>query len=100
MGSSVRTEARKQKIENAGPPARDNDEIIRPHISGKFRGWTGNTTFQLKKDQVWQRIDKESRFFPKTVSPGVGLFPSNWAGWKLTLVNEGLWVKVKRIHPL
>lgn len=92
-----KAEARRQKIADAGLAAREDDEIIRTRISGEFRGWTGHTTFRLENGQVWQQADKENRFFPKMVDPEVELAPSKWAGWKMTLVQEGLWVKVKRI---
>jgi hypothetical protein len=95
--AAAKSEARKQKIENAGLAARDDDEIILTRISGDFRGWSGHTTFRLENGQVWQQSDKESRFFPKMVDPEVELAPSKWAGWKMTIVKEGLWVKVKRI---
>lgn len=93
----AKAEVRKQKIENAGLAARDDDEIIRTRISGDFRGWTGNTTFHLENGQVWQQTDKENRFFPRMTGPEVELVPSKWAGWKMTIVKEGLWVKVKRV---
>ena len=96
--AAAKSEARQKKIENAGLAARDDDEIIRTRISGDFRGWTGNTTFRLENGQVWQQIDKENRFFPKMVDPEVELVPSKWSGWKMTILKEGLWVKVKRIH--
>lgn len=95
--AEVKAEVRKQKIENAGLAARDDDEIIRTRISGDFRGWTGHTTFPLENGQVWQQTDKENRFFPRMTGPEVELVPSKWAGWKMTIVQEGLWVKVKRV---
>ncbi|MBI2813262.1 MAG: hypothetical protein HYX71_03150 [Opitutae bacterium] len=95
--ADAKSEARRQKVENAGLAARDDDETIRTRISGDFRGWTGHTAFPLENGQVWQQTDKESRFFPKMVNPEVELVPSKWGGWKLTVVKEGLWVKVKRI---
>lgn len=93
----AKAEVRQQKIENAGLAARDDDEIIRTRISGDFRGWTGTTTFPLENGQVWQQTDKENRFFPKMTGPEVELVPSKWSGWKMTIVKEGLWVKVKRV---
>lgn len=96
--AEAKAEARQKKIENAGLAARDDDETIRTRISGDFRGWTGNTTFKLENGQVWEQIDKENRFFPKMVDPEVELVPSKWSGWKMTILKEGLWVKVKRIH--
>ena len=93
----AKAEARRKKIADAGLAAREDDETIRTRISGEFRGWTGHTTFQLENGQVWQQADKENRFFPKMVEPEVELAPSKWSGWKMTIVQEGLWVKVKRI---
>jgi hypothetical protein len=91
-------ESRQRKIANAGLAARDDDEAIRTRIVGDFRGWTGNTVFRLENGQSWQQADKENRFFPKQTNPEVELIPSAWAGWKLKIVSEGLWVKVKRLH--
>lgn len=94
----AKVEAHKQKVADAGLAARDSDETIRTRIVGDFRGWTGNTTFTLENDQVWQQTERDNRFFPKMVNPEVELIPSKWSGWKLQLVSEGLWIRVKRIH--
>ena len=94
----AKAEAKKQKIENAGLAARDDDETIRTRITGDFRGWTGNTVFKLENGQTWQQADKENRFFPKMVNPEVELVPSRMTGWKMYLVAEGLWIRVKRLH--
>lgn len=100
MGSSAKTEARKPKIENTGPAARDDDEIIRPHISGDFRGWTGNTTFQLKKGSGLAADRQRESLFPQDGQSRGRVVPVELGGLEADTVNEGLWVKVKRIHPL
>lgn len=89
---------RKQRVADAGLAARGDDETIRTRIAGDFRGWSGATTFTLENGQVWQQTDKENRFFPKQTSPAVDLIPSKLTGWKLQLVTEGLWIRVKRIR--
>lgn len=96
--AEVKAEVRQQKLANAGLAARDDDETIRTRIAGDFRGWTGSTTFQLENGQTWQQTDRESRFFPKMLNPEVELVPSKMAGWKMTLLAEGLWIRVKRIR--
>lgn len=96
--AEAKDEARKQKMENAGLAARDDDETIRTRITGDFRGWSGNTVFKLENGQTWQQVDRENRFFPKMVDPEVELVPSRMTGWKMTLVAEGLWIRVKRIR--
>ncbi len=95
----AKVEIRQQKLANAGLASRDDDEIIRARITGKFHGWDGNTVFNLDNGQIWQQADRgEQRYFPRSVNTEVELVPSKWAGWKMTLVSEGLWVRVKRIR--
>lgn len=95
--AEVQAEVRQQRLADAGLPVRANDEAIQTRILGDFRGWSGNTVFQLENGQTWQQTDRENRFFPKQVNPEVELIPSQWAGWKLCLVREGLWIRVKRL---
>jgi hypothetical protein len=80
------------------PREDDDTEVIRTRISGEFRGWTGRTRFTLVNDQVWQQDQTESRFFPLMVDPEVEIRPSRLGGWKMTLVKEGLWIRVKRVR--
>lgn len=96
--AQAKAENHRQRLANAGLAARDDDEVIRTRISGDFRGWKGNTVFQLENGQTWQQIDKESRFFSKMVNPEVELVPSRLTGWKMILVSEGLWIRVKRVR--
>lgn len=94
----AKEEARKKKIANAGLAARDDDEVIKTRILGRFRGWDGHTTFTLENGQVWQQSNPDMKFFPGLVDPEVELIPGGWAGWKLMVVSEGLWCKVKRVQ--
>lgn len=96
--AEVAAEQKKQKVANAGLAVRDDDESIRTRIAGDFRGWTGNTVFKLENGQVWQQTDKQDRFFPKMVNPDVELTPNKLFGWKLTLLAEGLSIRVKRVQ--
>lgn len=80
------------------PREDDETEVVRTRILGQFRGWTGHTTFKLANDQVWQQDQPENRFFPLMMDPEVEIRPSRFGGWKMTLLKEGLWIRVKRIH--
>ena len=71
---------------------------MRTRILGDFRGWTGRTTFTLANNQVWQQEGGDNCFFPKMVDPEVEIRPARLGGWKLTLLKEGLWIRVKRIR--
>ncbi len=98
--AEARAAALEQKKANLGLAPREDDEtaVIRTRISGDFRGWTGQTRFTLANDQVWQQDQSESRFFPLMVDPEVEIRPSRLGGWKMTLLKEGLWIRVKRVR--
>lgn len=98
--AEARAAALEQKKANLGLAPREDDEteVIRTRISGEFRGWTGRTRFTLANDQVWQQDQSESRFFPLMMDPEVEIRPSRLGGWKMTLLKEGLWIRVKRVR--
>lgn len=89
-----------KKKANLGLAPREDDEteVVRTRISGEFRGWSGRTQFKLANNQVWEQEKGENRFFPVMVDPEVEIRPSRLGGWKLTLVKEGLWIRVKRVR--
>lgn len=98
--AEARAAALEQKKANLGLAPREDDEtqVIRTRIKGDFRGWTGHTRFVLANDQVWQQDQSENRFFPLMVDPEVEIRPSRLGGWKMTLLKEGLWIRVKRVR--
>ena len=93
-------EVKEQKKITIGlaPREEDETEVVRTRILGDFRGWTGRTTFTLVNNQVWQQEGGDNCFFPKMVDPEVEIRPARLGGWKLTLLKEGLWIRVKRIR--
>jgi hypothetical protein len=98
--AEARAAAQEKKKATIGLAPREDDEteVIRAHISGDFRGWTGHTLFTLDNGQVWQQETPENRFFPKMVDPEIEIRPSRFGGWKMTLLKEGLWIRVKRVR--
>ena len=98
--AEARAAAQEKKKISIGLAPREDDEteVVRSRIAGDFSGWTGHTIFTLKNDQVWQQEQPENRFFPKRVDPEVEIRPSRFGGWKMTLLKEGLWIRVKRIR--
>ena len=98
--AEARAAALEQKKAAIGLAPREDDEteVIRTRISGDFRGWTGHTRFTLANDQVWQQDQVDNRFFPLMVDPEVEIRPSRLGGWKMTLLKEGLWIRVKRVR--
>ena len=97
--AEVREEAKAEKKKKLGfsdtPTA---DDVIRSRISGPFRGWGKGTLFRLENGQSWVVEDSDSRFFPKRDGAEVEIRPAAFGTWKLYLLPEGLWVRVKRVQ--
>lgn len=90
--------AKKKASLGLAPREDDETEVVRTQIVGEFRGWTGRTLFKLANDQVWVQDQSESRFFPLMIDPEIEIRPSRLGGWKMTLLKEGLWIRVKRVR--
>lgn len=89
-------EAKKVGFEAKAAPA----EGFRTRIVGPFRGWSKGTVFPLENGQSWA-VDGgsvEARHFTLRESPEVELKPAGFGSWKLYLLPEGLWVRVKRVQ--
>jgi hypothetical protein len=72
-------------------------ETIRSRIVGTFRAWGPNATFRLENGQVWvAERNTESRFFGARENAEVEIRPASLGTWKLFLIPDGLWVRVRR----
>ena len=93
------TAERKVQAEaRAGLPSADNEAVIRTRIVGKFNGWSGDTVFQLANGQTWvQANSSDSLWLPAMENPEVELRTSKIGGWKLFLVDQGFWLRVRRV---
>lgn len=93
--AKVAEEERRQLGLERPPPA---DTVIRTRIRGAFRGWGKGTVFRLENGQSWAVADNDSRAFPKRENPEVEIRPGGFGTWKLAVLPEGLWVRVKRVE--
>lgn len=74
-------------------------EAVRSRIVGTFRAWGPNTTFRLENGQVWVADrGSESRFFGARENVEVEIRPASFGTWKLFLLSDGLWIRVKRVQ--
>lgn len=69
-------------------------------LTGKFRGWEGNTTFYLENGQVWRQSNPRDRYYPKTATDvPVVVYKSKSGYFRLQILDDkGAWVTVKRIR--
>lgn len=96
--AQVREEARAEARARIGLTPPENEQIIRTRIKGTFKGWSRHQLFLLENGQRWKVVDNESRWFPTMTDPEVQIEPGILGSWKLRLVSEGLWVRVRRVE--
>ena len=81
----------------AGP--QEGKVAVRSRIAGPIKGWSGRTLFRLENGQTWVQADtSDSYWVPAQESPEVEVRPSGMGGWKLYLLSNELWVRVKRVN--
>lgn len=95
--AEVEKQVAKRKVERAGLE-KDEDEVVKSRIVGKFNGWSGRTLFRLENGQQWVQSDaSEKLWLPESAGPEVEIRASGFGGWKLSLPG-GRWVRVKRVN--
>jgi hypothetical protein len=74
----------------------DQDEIS-SRITGKFRGWSGNTVFRLENGQVW-RQSARGNFVVNLEDPEVTIRRGRFGGYLLKVEGYGSTVRVTRVE--
>lgn len=72
-------------------------DTIRTRITGEFRGWQKGAVLHLANGQTWVVDDNDARAFALRHDPEVEIRPAAFGTWKLYLLPEGLWVRVRRV---
>ncbi len=70
---------------------------ISTRIVGDFKGWKGNTVFELDNGQVWRQADK-SRFSAREENPEVEITKGFLGVYFLSIQGYGARCKVKRVR--
>jgi hypothetical protein len=95
----MKAEERRREVATAGLPVEDKEMVIHSRITGKFNGWSGATVFRLENGQTWVQSNKsDTMWLPTMESPTVEIRPSKLGGWKLYLLENGLWLRVRRVN--
>ncbi|MCM2274552.1 MAG: hypothetical protein NDI75_07180 [Candidatus Didemnitutus sp.] len=73
-------------------------DTIRTRIAGELRRWAPGTIIRMENGQGWQ-VEKGSdvRVFSPRQNPAVEIRPASFGSWKLFLMPDGAWVRVKRV---
>lgn len=85
-----------EKIESKEREKEDRVDSIQTSITGKFRGWSGRTTFNLNNGQTWRQIDKRS-FKVNLDSPAVTVEKGFFGAYYLSVEGYNSRCKVERV---
>ncbi|HVZ66368.1 MAG TPA: hypothetical protein VG936_17530 [Lacunisphaera sp.] len=96
----VEKEIKKQDEARLGLESPKNKgDVVSSRIAGTFKGWTGRTLFRLENGQTWVQVDGTDVYWvPARPGPDVEVQRSSIGGWKLVLVENGRWVRVRRVQ--
>jgi hypothetical protein len=76
-------------------PASNCDPAIGSHISGDFRGWIGETSFELDNGQVWRQAERGS-LYSYSYTPMVTIY-NTASGCRMKVEDEEDTIIVRRI---
>jgi len=72
---------------------------VRTRIAGQFKGWNGKTLFRLENGQVWVQADHSDTYWVSPQpGPEVEVRQAGFGGWKLFVLPNERWVRVKRVN--
>jgi hypothetical protein len=98
--AKIEAEIRQREAERVG---RDSDKLapttVSARLTGQFKGWNGRTLFRLDNGQVWVQADpSEIYWVPPQEGPPVEIRKAGVNGWKLFVLPNERWVRVKRVN--
>lgn len=71
---------------------------IKSRITGDFNGWDGDTIFRLQNGQIWQQRLASRYPYRGPENPEIRISKNFFGFYKMTLVESGKSVGVKRLR--
>jgi hypothetical protein len=78
------------------PTRTDCSPAIESAIKGTFKGWTGDTVFQLDNGQIWQQAEYDYTY-SYAYHPDVTIYQTT-GGCRMKVEDESETIIVRRIH--
>jgi hypothetical protein len=84
-----------RKAGNSGIASLSNSEVIETQINGEFKGWEGETIFQMKNGQIWQQSSYAYKYH-YAYSPRVTIYKSG-SKWEMKVEGVDGTIEVRKI---
>lgn len=75
----------------------NKDTIVSPLV-GEFKGWDGDTVFELENGMIWKQDETDTYVTRTLVNPVVTIKSGMFNSWRLSVEGYNKWVKVERIQ--
>ena len=82
-------------FETQAMAALDDGDVVSP-IKGEFRGWTGDTVFELENGMIWQQAEGGTFNIPPTNGAVAVIDKGVFNAWRLKIDGYNQTVRVKR----
>ncbi|MEM1412288.1 MAG: hypothetical protein AAGH19_08005 [Pseudomonadota bacterium] len=75
----------------------DDSDVTSP-IKGEFRGWTGDTVFELENGMIWQQVETGSFAIPATTGAVAIIDKGLFNSWRMRIEGYNKSIRVERIQ--
>jgi len=76
----------------------EGTDTITSTLVGEFKGWSGNTRFELENGQVWKQTDRSSFVVRKMVNPVITIRRGMFSSYMLKVEGYNSHCKVERVR--
>lgn len=84
-------------FETQAMAALDDGDVVSP-IKGEFRGWFGDTVFELENGMIWQQAEGGTFNIPPTTDAVAVIDKGVFNAWRLKIEGYNKTVRVKRLQ--
>lgn len=92
------TESAPRQDADVGFEQRRTREAFQARIQGDFRGWSGDTRFELENGQVWETNQNRTFHYTGPDQPVVTIEPGVLGSWYLSVEGYNARVRVRRVE--
>ncbi len=85
-------------VDRRGLPEESGRSTIRSRIAGTFRGWDGDTEFELENGMVWRQLESGTFRVSAMENPAVEIRPGALGSWQFSVEGYNRRIRVERIR--
>ena len=76
----------------------ETPDVLESRLVGDYRGWTGNTVFELENGQVWRQVQSGSARYRGPANPRVYIRKRAFGSYRLQVEGSNRTIRVDRVR--